>query len=123
MRRLADEAAGIVETPSYNSVSNEAVKKSAVNDSEASEKKSGELDWKEQKRIEAEKRKKEKEISNLEAQMSEAEKKLSELQNKLADPSVYSVAEKAKAVQSEIKLCEKSIEELTEKWETLVSQM
>ncbi|WP_318662427.1 ABC-F family ATP-binding cassette domain-containing protein [Treponema sp.] len=123
MRRLADEAAGIVETPSYNSVSNEAVKKSAVNDSEASEKKSGELDWKEQKRIEAEKRKKEKEISNLEAQMSEAEKKLSELQNKLADPSVYSVAEKAKAVQSEIKLCEKSIEELTEKWEILVSQI
>ena len=126
MRRLADEEAGLVEKPlesgSSASNTNPGAKQTEKSPEKPAEK-SGELDWKEQKRLEAEKRKKEKEIANLEEQMSNEEKKLSDLQNKLADPSVYSVAEKAKAVQAEIKACEKIIEELTAKWEAAVSDM
>ena len=74
------------------------------------------LSWEEQKRQEAERRKKEKEISWLEKEIQELEDKKKELENKMADPSVYSNGEKAKAVQHEIEEIAEKIEHATEKW-------
>ncbi|MBR5400196.1 MAG: ABC-F family ATP-binding cassette domain-containing protein [Treponema sp.] len=74
------------------------------------------LSWEEQKRLESERRKKEKTLANLEKQLAELEQKKSELENRLADPAVYSNGEKAKAVQREIEEVAAKIEEVTEQW-------
>ena len=74
------------------------------------------LSWEEQKKLEAEKRKKEKTLANLEKQLEELEQKKSELEGRLADPAVYSNGEKAKAVQREINDLAAQIEEVTEQW-------
>ena len=74
------------------------------------------LSWEEQKRLESERRKKEKSLSNLEQQISSLEQKKSELESKLADPQVYSNGEKAKSVQKEIEELSTQIEALSEQW-------
>ena len=74
------------------------------------------LSWEEQKRLESERRKKEKNLAALEKQLAELEQKKSELENKLADPQVYSNGEKAKAVQREIEQISEQIEQVTEQW-------
>ena len=99
---------------------------SFVSDSKASENKTSlpletkskdnNLSWEEQKRLESEKRKKEKVLSNLEQQISSLEQKKTELESKLADPQVYSNGEKAKSVQHEIEAVTTQIETLSEQW-------
>ena len=74
------------------------------------------LSWEEQKKLEAEKRKKEKALSNLEQQLSTLEDQKKQLEQKLADPAVYSNGEKAKSVQHDIEEITKKIEEVTEQW-------
>ena len=74
------------------------------------------LSWEEQKKLEAEKRKKEKTLATLEQQLADLEQKKSELENRLADPAVYSNGEKAKSVQREIEELSAKIEEVTEQW-------
>ena len=76
-----------------------------------------ELSWEEQKRLEAARRKAEKEVTRLEAKISELEAKKSELENKMADPAVYSNGEKAKSVQREIEAVTAEIDETTAAWE------
>ncbi|MBR4180074.1 MAG: ATP-binding cassette domain-containing protein [Treponema sp.] len=78
-----------------------------------------ELSWEDQKKLEAEKRKKQKTLANLEQQLAELEKKKSELENRLADPAVYSNGEKAKAVQREINDLAAQIEQVSEQWMSL----
>jgi ATP-binding cassette subfamily F protein 3 len=77
------------------------------------------LSWEDQKKLEAEKRKKQKTLATLEQQLAELEKKKSELENRLADPAVYSNGEKAKAVQREITDLAAQIEEVSEQWMSL----
>ena len=99
---------------------------SFVSDSKASENKTSlpletkskdnNLSWEEQKRIEAERRKKEKALSNLEQQIAALEEKKSALESKLADPQIYSNGEKAKSVQHEIESVTTQIETLSEQW-------
>ena len=74
------------------------------------------LSWEEQKKLEAEKRKKAKTLANLEQELAQLEEKKKELENRLADPAVYSNGEKAKAVQREINELAEEIEEVTEQW-------
>ena len=74
------------------------------------------LSWEEQKRLEAERRKKEKAISGLEEEIARLEEQKTQLENKLADPQVYSNGEKAKSVQREIEEISKKLEEATERW-------
>ena len=81
------------------------------------------LSWEEQKKLEAARRKAEKEIANLEAKITELEAKKSELENKLADPAVYSNGEKAKAVQRDIEAVAKEIDETTAAWEAAAEKM
>ena len=77
----------------------------------------GQLSWEEQKKLEAARRKAEKEVANLEAKITELEEKKSALENKMADPAVYSNGEKAKAVQREIEAVTAEIDETTAQWE------
>ena len=74
------------------------------------------LSWEEQKKLEAEKRKKEKTLAALEQQLADLEQKKSDLENRLADPAVYSNGEKAKAVQRQIEDLATQIEQVTEQW-------
>ena len=69
-----------------------------------------------QKRLEAERRKKEKEIARLENEIADLEAKKAELETKMADPAVYSNGEKAKAVQRQIQEIAEKIDQVTEKW-------
>ncbi|MBR5934079.1 MAG: ABC-F family ATP-binding cassette domain-containing protein [Treponema sp.] len=105
MQRLADEEAGITGQPEIPEVTPEP----AVS--------AGALSWEEEKRLQAEKRKKEKEVSRLEGEIAGVEAKITELQNKLSDPAVYSVGEKARAVQTEISDLQVQLEKLNEEWE------
>ncbi len=81
---------------------------------------SAQLSWEEQKKLEAARRKAEKEVAQLEAKITELEEKKSVLENKLADPAVYSNGEKAKAVQREIEEISALIEETILLWEKAV---
>ena len=74
------------------------------------------LSWEEQKKLESERRKKEKALSNLEQQLATLEAQKKQLEQKLADPTVYSNGEKAKAVQHEIEEISVQIEDLTNQW-------
>ena len=74
------------------------------------------LSWEEQKKLEAQRRKKEKSLANLEAQLASLEDQKKVLENKLADPQVYSNGEKAKAVQNQIEELSRQIEDLTDQW-------
>ena len=74
------------------------------------------LSWEEQKKLEAQRRKKEKSLANLEAQLASLEDQKKVLENKLADPQVYSNGEKAKAVQNQIEKLSRQIEDLTDQW-------
>ena len=77
------------------------------------------LSWEEQKRIESERRKKEKALATLEQQLATLEDQKKQLEQKLADPSVYSNGEKAKAVQHQIEELATQIEQVTEQWMNL----
>ncbi len=81
------------------------------------------LSWEEQKKLEAARRKAEKEVANLEAKITELEEKKSALENKMADPAVYSNGEKAKAVQREIEELAAQIEETTTAWEAAAEKL
>ena len=77
------------------------------------------LSWEDQKKLEAEKRKKAKTLANLEQKLAELEQKKSELENRLADPAVYSNGEKAKEVQRQINDLAAQIEQVSEQWMSL----
>ena len=81
------------------------------------------LSWEEQKKLDAARRKIEKEVANLENKITELEEKKSALENKMADPAVYSNGEKAKAVQREIEAIAAEIEEVTLKWEEATERL
>jgi ATP-binding cassette subfamily F protein 3 len=81
------------------------------------------LSWEEQKKLDAARRKIEKEVANLENKIAELEEKKSALENKMADPAVYSNGEKAKAVQREIEAIAAEIEEVTLKWEEATERL
>ena len=77
------------------------------------------LSWEEQKRIESERRKKEKALATLEQQLATLEDQKKQLEQMLADPAVYSNGEKAKAVQHKIEELATQIEQVTEQWMNL----
>ncbi|MCR4947718.1 MAG: ABC-F family ATP-binding cassette domain-containing protein [Treponema sp.] len=91
--------------------------------SESSQAGGNQLSWEEQKKLEAARRKAEKEVFQLEAKISELEAKKSELENKMADPAVYSNGEKAKAVQRDIEAVTKEIDETTAAWEAAAEKL
>lgn len=125
MERIEAEEAGIVgqfergtgiATSSVNSTKTSEAKADAT-------KSAGKLNWEEQKKIEAERRKNEKEVARLETEIAKAEKEKSALESKMALPEVYSNGAKAKEVQQKIDETTKKIETLTQAWETAMDKL
>lgn len=125
MERIEAEEAGIVgqfergtgiATSSVNSTKTSEAKADAT-------KSAGKLNWEEQKKIEAERRKNEKEATRLETEIAKAEEEKSALESKMALPEVYSNGAKAKEVQQKIDETTKKIETLTQAWETAMDKL
>lgn len=125
MERIEAEEAGIVgqfergtgiATSSVNSTKTSEAKADAT-------KSAGKLNWEEQKKIEAERRKNEKEVATLETEIAKAEEEKSALESKMALPEVYSNGAKAKEVQQKIDETTKKIETLTQAWETAMDKL
>lgn len=125
MERIEAEEAGIVgqfergtgiATSSVNSTKTSETKADAT-------KSAGKLNWEEQKKIEAERRKNEKEAARLETEIAKAEEEKSALESKMALPEVYSNGAKAKEVQQKIDETTKKIETLTQEWETAMDKL
>lgn len=125
MERIEAEEAGIVgqfergtgiATSSVNSTKTSEAKADAT-------KSAGKLNWEEQKKIEAERRKNEKEAVRLETEIAKAEEEKSALESKMALPEVYSNGAKAKEVQQKIDETTKKIETLTQAWETAMDKL
>lgn len=125
MERIEAEKAGIVgqfergtgiATSSVNSTKTSEAKADAT-------KSAGKLNWEEQKKIEAERRKNEKEAARLETEIAKAEEEKSALESKMALPEVYSNGAKAKEVQQKIDETTKKIETLTQAWETAMDKL
>lgn len=125
MERIEAEEAGIVgqfergtgiATNSVNSTKTSEAKTDAT-------KSAGKLNWEEQKKIEAERRKNEKEAARLETEIAKAEEEKSALESKMALPEVYSNGAKAKEVQQKIDETTKKIETLTQAWETAMDKL
>ncbi len=125
MERIEAEEAGIVgqfergtgiATSSVNSTKTSEVKADAT-------KSAGKLNWEEQKKIEAERRKNEKEVARLETEIAKAEEEKSALESKMALPEVYSNGAKAKEIQQKIDETTKKIETLTQTWETAMDKL
>lgn len=125
MERIEAEEAGIVgqfergtgiATSSVNSTKTSEAKADAT-------KSAGKLNWEEQKKVEAERRKNEKEVARLETEIAKAEEEKSALESKMALPEVYSNGAKAKEVQQKIDETTKKIETLTQAWETAMDKL
>ena len=125
MERIEAEEAGIVgqfergtgiATSSVNSTKTSEAKADAT-------KSAGKLNWEEQKKVEAERRKNEKEVARLETEIAKAEEEKSALESKMALPEVYSNGAKAKEVQQKIDETTKKIETLTHEWETAMDKL
>lgn len=125
MERIEAEEAGIVgqfergtgiATSSVNSTKTSEAKTDAT-------KSAGKLNWEEQKKIEAERRKNEKEAARLETEIAKAEEEKSALESKMALPEVYSNGAKAKEVQQKIDETTKKIETLTQAWEIAMDKL
>ena len=125
MERIEAEEAGIVgqfergtgiATSSVNSTKTSEAKADAT-------KSAGKLNWEEQKKIEAERRKNEKEVARLETEIAKAEEEKSALESKMALPEVYSNGAKAKEIQQKIDETTKKIQTLTQAWETAMDKL
>ncbi len=83
---------------------------------EQKEKTQTKLSWEEQKKIEAEKRKAQKNVQTLEESILKLEEEKSGYEKQMADPEVYTNGEKAKIVQKKIDDLAQKLEELNLEW-------
>ena len=111
MRRLEDEANGIV--PADTDAAATAETKPSSNKQR----------WEAQKKAEAERRKTERAVQALEAQIAEAEASLKTAHNALANPAVYTDGEKAKTTQQEIDRLTARLDDLNAQWEAAAEQL
>lgn len=125
MERIEAEEAGIVgQFERGTGIATSSVNSTKTSEAKADATKSvGKLNWEEQKKIEAERRKNEKEVARLETEIAKAEEEKSALESKMALPEVYSNGAKAKEIQQKIDETTKKIETLTQTWETAMDKL
>lgn len=125
MERIEAEEAGIVgQFERGTGIATSSVNSTKTSEAKADTTKSaGKLNWEEQKKIEAERRKNEKEVARLETEIAKAEEEKSTLESKMALPEVYSNGAKAKEIQQKIDETTKKIETLTQTWETAMDKL
>ena len=111
MRRLEDEANGIVPADTDAAATTETKPSS------------NKQRWEAQKKAEAERRKTERAVQALETQIAEAEANLKTAHNALANPAVYTDGEKAKTTQQEIDRLTARLDDLNAQWEAAAEQL
>ena len=79
------------------------------------------LDYKEQKRLESEKRKIQTKINRCEDEISQTEQKIEKISEELQTPEIASDYEKAFELSNEVNELNKKLEELYKQWEELNS--
>ena len=94
-----------------------------VNENAETVKSFGKLSWEENKRIQAEKRRAEKEVARIEEEIALCEKQKRALEEQLAEPEVYSNGEAAQKIQKEIFALTDRLEKLNTDWETAMELM
>lgn len=77
------------------------------------------LDWKRQKELQAQQRKKENELKKLEEEIASAEEKISELSSELEKEEIYTNAYESRKIYEEKEELEAKLLELYELWENL----
>lgn len=77
------------------------------------------LDWKKQKELQAQQRKKENAVKKLEKEISETEEKINELSSLLESEEIYTNAAKSREIFEEKEELEEKLLELYEQWENL----
>ncbi|MCR5290208.1 MAG: ABC-F family ATP-binding cassette domain-containing protein [Treponema sp.] len=107
--RIQAESEGVVPSVEQTKISDVTI--------EQPTNKAGQLSWEEEKKLKAERRKKEKEVERLEAEIAQVEQQQKELEQKLADPVVYSDGAKSAAVQKQITQIQEKLNDLNEQWE------
>ena len=114
--RLAAEAAAAAGTDTAGNTA-PAAAAALENAPKAAAKTAGQLSWEEEKRLNAERRKKEREVERLEKEIAAAEQEKAGLETKLADPAVYSDGAACAAVQKSLEAAVAKSDELTAQWE------
>ena len=106
---------------SFNGGYDDYLKALAQNAEKPEEKKasSGAADYKEQKRLEAEKRKAANDLKKTEKEIAETEERISELETQLADPSLSSDYERITELSEKLNDENETLEKLYEAWESL----
>ena len=84
---------------------------------------SGAVDYKEQKRLEAKKRKAANDFKKTEEKITETEEKINELGDSLNDPSIATDYEKISEISQTIEALNSELEALYEEWERLQIEM
>lgn len=87
------------------------------------EEKTGALRYEEQKRLKNERRKLEREEERLMTEIAQAEGEKEKLKEELSLPHIYSDMQKSRSVQEKIENLEQKIQELTEAWEQVSSDL
>lgn len=77
------------------------------------------IDWKKQKEIQAQQRKKENQIKKLENEISETENKITELDDLLATEEVYTNSMRSREIYEEKEALEEKLMTLYEEWESI----
>lgn len=77
------------------------------------------IDWKKQKEIQAQQRKKDNQIKKLESEIEETESRIEELDALLAAEEVYTNSMRSREVYEEKEKCEEKLMELYEEWENI----
>ena len=121
--RLEAEANGSVGEFSFASATSKTENVSNNVASVQKEQSAAQLSWEENKRLQAQKRKAEKEVAKIEEEIALMEQKKSELEAKMSEPAVYSNGEKARQVQKEIDDAIAKLDELNIKWEAAMENL
>ena len=121
--RLEAEANGSVGEFSFASATSKTENVSNNVVSVQKEQSAGQLSWEENKRLQAQKRKAEKEVAKIEEEIALMEQKKSELEAKMSQPAVYSNGEKARQVQKEIDEIVAKLDDLNIKWEAAMENL
>lgn len=77
------------------------------------------IDWKKQKELQAQQRKKENQIKKLESEISETESKIAELDTLLLSEEVYTNSMRSREIYEEKESLEEKLMELYEEWESI----
>ncbi|MGP1459392.1 MAG: ABC-F family ATP-binding cassette domain-containing protein [Treponema sp.] len=118
LERLEAEQSGKVGYSSFGAGLTESQTATAMpKEAENQPKSTGKVSWEENKRVQAEKRKAEKEVSRIEDAIAECEAQKRTAEERLSLPEVYSDGEAAQKTQKEIAALAASLDALNAEWE------